>query len=81
MSFGWRFVPNFSNAAVGSDQKRGAHDSEERFAQELLHPPRAISFDRLEFGIAQKREVQIIFGSEFGLSLHGIAATAQDHRT
>ncbi len=29
MAFGWRFVPDFGNAPVRTDQKRGAHDSHE----------------------------------------------------
>ena len=67
MALGRRFVPNFGDAAVGTDQERGAHDAQKRFAQELLHAPRAVGFDGLEFGIAQQRKVQIIFGGEFGL--------------
>ena len=80
MAFGWRFVPDFCDAAVRPDQKRGAHDAEERFAKELLHAPRAIGFNGLEFGIAQHREIQIIFGGEFSLGFHAIAAAAQDDR-
>lgn len=57
VAFGWRLVPDFGDAAVRPDQKRGAHDPEERFAEELLHAPRAISFDGLEFRIAQYREI------------------------
>jgi len=80
MSFGWRFIPNFSDAAIRPDQKRGAHDSQERFAEELLHPSRSISFDGLEFRIAQQGKIQIVLGREFGLSFHFIAAAAQYDR-
>jgi hypothetical protein len=80
VSFGGRFVPDFGDAPVRPDQKRRAHDPQERFAKELLYPPRAISLNGLEFRVAQQREVQIVFSGEFSLSLHGIAATTQDYR-
>jgi hypothetical protein len=57
VALGGRFVPDFGDAAVGPDQERGTHDPEEGFAEELLHAPRAISFDGLEFRIAQYREI------------------------
>ena len=79
MALGWRFVPNFGDAAIRTDQKRGTHDSEEGFAEKLLHAPRAVSFNGLEFGIAQYREIQIIFGGEFSLSFHTIGAAPQDY--
>ena len=79
MAFGRRLVPDFGDAAVRADQKRGAHNAEERFAEELLHAPRAITFDGLEFGVAQHGEIQIIFGGEFSLSFEGITAAAQDN--
>jgi hypothetical protein len=78
VALGWRLVPDFGYAAVGADQKRGAHDSQKRLAEELLHASRAISFNGLEFRIAQEREIQIIFGGEFALSLHFIATAAED---
>ncbi len=54
MAFRWRFVPDFGNAPVRTDQKRGAHDAEKRLAEELLHSPRAVSFNGFEFRIAQQ---------------------------
>lgn len=80
MTFRRSFVPDFCDTAVRPDQKRGAHDAKERFAKELLHAPRAIGLDGFEFGIAQHREIQIIFGGKFGLGFHAIAAAAQDDR-
>jgi hypothetical protein len=78
VALGWRLVPDSGDAAVRSDQKRGAHDSQERFAQELLHPPRAIGFDGFEFRVTQQRKIQIVLGGELSLSFHCVAATAQD---
>ena len=80
MSFRWRFVPNLRDAAVRTDQERGAHDSQKRFPQKLLHPPRTVGFDGLELRIAQQGEIQIVFGGEFGLRLQVIAAAAQENR-
>ena len=77
MAFGWRFVPDFCDAAVRPDQKRGAHDAKKRFAEKLLHAPCAISFDGLEFGIAQQGKIQAVLGRKFGLRFHFIAAAAQ----
>jgi hypothetical protein len=79
VALGGRFVPDFGDAAVRTDQKCGAHNSEEGFAEKLLHAPSAVSLDGLEFGIAQHGEIQIVFGSEFRLSFHTIAAAAQDN--
>ena len=78
VAFGGRFVPDFGDAAVRSDQKSGAHDPEVRFAKKLLHSPCAIGFDRFEFLVAQHREIQTIFGAEFSLCFDAIAAATQD---
>jgi hypothetical protein len=78
VAFRGRLVPDFGDAPVRADQKRGPHDSEERFAEELLHSPRAVGFDGLEFGITQQRKIQIVLGREFGLSFHLVAAAAKD---
>ena len=56
VALGRRLVPDFGDAAIGPDQERGAHDAQKRFAQELLHPARAVGFDGLEFRIAQQRK-------------------------
>lgn len=80
MPLGWRLVPDFGDAPVWADQKSGPHNSQKRFAQKLLHPPSAISFDGLEPRIAQQREIQIVFRSEFRLSFHCVAAAAKDDR-
>ena len=80
VSLGRRFIPNPGDASIRANQKCGAHDSHERFTEELLHAPRAIGLDGLEVRIAEQREIQFVFGREFGLSLHFIRAAAQDDR-
>lgn len=79
MAFGWGFIPDFGDAPIRADQKGGAHDSEERFAEELLHAPCAIGFDGVEFGITQYRKIQIVLGGEFGLRFYFIAAAAENN--
>lgn len=80
VSLGRRFIPNPGEASIRSNQKCGTHDSQEGFAEKLLHAPRAIGLDGLEVRIAEQREIQFVFGREFGLSLHFIGAAAQDDR-
>jgi len=80
VSLGRRFIPNPGEASVRANEKCGAHDSQERFTEKLLHAPRAVGFDGFEFRIAEQREIQFVFGREFGLSLHSIAAAAEDDR-
>jgi hypothetical protein len=81
VSLGRRFIPNPGDASIRANQKCRAHDSQERFSEKLLHAPRAVGLDGLEVGIAEQREIQFVFGSEFGLSLHFISAAAQDDRS
>jgi hypothetical protein len=80
VSLGRRFVPNPGDASIRTNQKCGAHDSQEGFAEKLLHAPRAVCLDGLEVRIAEQREIQFVFGRELGLSLHFISAAAQDDR-
>ena len=80
VSLGRRFIPNSGEASVQANEKRGAHDSQKRFTEKLLHAPRAVGFDGFELGIAEQREIQFVFGREFALGLHSIGAAAQDDR-
>jgi hypothetical protein len=57
-----------------------ADDSEKRFSEKTFHAPRAVDFDRVEARIRKQRKIQIVFGFEFRLLLHGIRAASQNHR-
>lgn len=74
------FVPNLPDFSVGSNPERHAHDPEEIFPEETLHPPRAVGFDDLEFRVRQQREVQLVLDFEFRLRVHTIRAAAQNGR-
>jgi len=72
-------VPDFRDAPVRADQVRGTHNAQERLAEELLHPARAISANSFEFGVAEQREIELVLRRELRLGLHGVPAAAQDH--
>ena len=79
MAFGADFIPDFFDFAVGADQKCAADDVEERAAEEFLHAARAIGLDRFQIGIAEKIEIEFIFGFKAGLRFDRVAAHAEDH--
>jgi len=78
VAFGFYVVPDVLDFSVGADQERTAHDSQERFPQEFLHPARSVRLDHLEIRIAQQREIQLVLFLEARLRLDGIAAGPQD---
>lgn len=74
-----RFLPHVAYFRVRPNPVRHAHDSKKGFAEKTLHPPRAVDFDRVEARIREQREIQIVFGLELRLLLHGIRAASQNH--
>lgn len=81
MALGDDLVPNFIYSAIRADEKCAAHDAEKRFAEEFLHAADAVRFDGLKIGIAEKIEVEFVFGLEGSLSLDGVAARTEDDDT
>ncbi len=71
-------LPDLANPSVGPDPERHAHDSEKGFPEERFHPPRAVGFDDVEFGVRQERKVQLVLDLELRLRLDGVAARADD---
>jgi hypothetical protein len=81
VALGDDLVPDFVYSAVRSDEKCAADDAEEGFAEEFFHAAHAVRFDGLEIRIAEKIEVELVFGLEGSLSLDGVAARTQDDDT
>src|SRR5712692_4595527 len=79
VAFRLHVVPDVLNFAVRANQKRAAHNSQKRFAEEFLHPPRPVSFDHFEFRIAQQRKIQLVLFLKARLRFHRVAAGPQDH--
>lgn len=71
-------VPDVFELAIGADQECASHNSEERFAEEFLHASRAEGFDCFQIRIAEKIEVELLFGFECGLCFDGVAAHTED---
>lgn len=81
MALGDDLVPDFIYSAIRADEKCAADDAEERFAKEFFHAAHAVGFDGLKIGIAEKIEVEFVFGLEGSLSLDGVAARTEDDDT
>jgi hypothetical protein len=79
VAFGADFIPDFFDFAVRADEERAADDAEERATEKFLHAARAVGFDRFQVGIAEKIEIEFVFGFKAGLRFNGIAAHAEDH--
>ena len=80
VAFRVRLLPHVAYFRVRPNPVGHAHDSEKRFPQKTFHAPRAVDFDRVEVRIRKQRKIQIVFGLEFRLLLHGVRAASQDHR-
>jgi len=78
VAFRFYVVPDVLDLAIGADQKRAAHNSQERLAEEVFHAPRAVGFDHFKLGIAQQRKIQLLLFLEAGLRFYGIPAGSQD---
>ena len=78
MAFHFHVVPDYFEFAVRADQERAPNDSLEGSAHELLHAPRAIGLQHLVCGIAEQREVELLFGLETRQRLFRVRARPQD---
>ena len=79
VTFRRRRFPDVPDAPLRPDQYRRADDAQRRLAHEAFEPARAVRFDGVEFGIAQKREIQRVFRAEPGEQL-GLVAAAPGNR-
>jgi len=78
VAFGFYWVPDIFDFAVGTDQKTAADNSLEQAAHEFLPAPRAVGFDHLMRGIAEQREIELPLVAKFLQVLHGIGAGTED---
>ena len=78
MAFCFDVVPDALDFSIRTDKERASNDAEERAAEEFLHAARAVSFDRFQIGIAEEVEIELLLVLERGLSLHCVAAHAED---
>jgi hypothetical protein len=81
VALGDDLVPDFIYSAVRADEKCAADDAEKGFAEEFFHAAHAVRFDGPEIRIAEKIEVELVFGLEGSLSLDGVAARTEDDDT
>jgi hypothetical protein len=61
-----------------ADEEGAADDAHEGAAHELFFLPGAELLDGLVGGVAEQREIEILFFFEGGLGFHGIGAHAED---
>ena len=78
MAFGFDWVPDLFDFAIGGDQKTAADNSLEQAAHELLSAPRAVGFDHFVRGIAEQRKIEFPLVAEILQGLHGIGAGSEN---
>ena len=78
MAFGFYWVPDIFDFAVGTDQKTAADNSLEQAAHEFLPAPRTVGFDHLMRGIAEQREIELPLVAKFLQGLHRVGAGTED---
>ena len=71
-------VPDLLDLAVGGDQEGAPHYSLKGAAHEFLHAPDAVGFEHFVIGVAEQREIKLLFRPEFGEVFFRVAASAQD---
>src|SRR5215831_11106504 len=67
VAFGFDERPNGFDFAGFADEERAADDAHEFASHELLLLPGPEGFDGLVAGVAEQREVEMVFGLETGL--------------
>jgi hypothetical protein len=78
VAFGFDEGPDFFDFAVLADEEGAADDAHEGAAHELFFLPGAELFDDFVIGIAEQREIELLFLFEGGLGFDGIGAQAED---
>ena len=81
MAFGFDWVPDLFDFAVGADEKTAADNSLEEAAHEFLATPRAVGFDHFVSGIAEQGKIELPLVAEILQGLHGIGAGSEDGDT
>ena len=78
MALGSDGGPDFLDFAGFADEEGTADDAHERAAHELFFPPGAEFLDGLVGGVAEEREIEMLFGLEGSLRFDGVSAHAED---
>jgi hypothetical protein len=81
VAFGFDWVPDMFDFAIGADQKTTADDSLEQAAHEFLAAPRTVGFDHFVSGIAEQREIELPFVAEILQGLHRVGAGSENGDT
>jgi len=81
VAFGFDEGPDVFDFAGFADEEGAADDAHESAAHELFFLPGAEFLDGFVGGIAEQREIEILLGTERGLSFDGIGAQAKDGDT
>jgi hypothetical protein len=71
-------LPDFFDFSVRANQAGTADNPQKILSQKTFHAARAVGFDHFEIRVAEEREVELVFGFEFGQDVLGIRAAAQD---
>jgi hypothetical protein len=78
VAFGFDVVPGLLDFAVGADEIRAAGDTLVGAAHEFLEAPSSVRLNHFVRGIAEQREIELLFGLEAGEELRSIGAGAED---
>jgi len=71
-------IPNLLDSSVRTNQKSTTYNSFKQTAHELFGTPDAIGFDHFMRGIAEQREIELLFFLEARERSLGISAGAQN---
>jgi hypothetical protein len=81
MAFGLHAIPDFLDLAVRPDEEGTARNAHEGSAQEFLHSPSSVGFDRFVFRVAQQREIELLLRFEAGEGFFRVAARTEDNHS
>ena len=71
-------IPNLLDFSIRPNQKGTAYDSFKQTPHEFFGTPNAVAFNHFVRGIAEQREIKLLFFLEARQRLLGISAGAQD---
>jgi len=77
VAFGFDWIPDLFDFAVGADQKTAADNPFKKAAHEFFPAPRTVGFDHLVRGIAEQREIKLPLVAEILQSVHRIGACSE----
>jgi hypothetical protein len=81
VAFGFDWVPDLFDFAVGTDQKTAADNSLEQAAHEFLTAPRAVGFDHFVSRIAEQGKIELPLVAEILQCLHRVGACSENGDT